>query len=410
MTKLFKKKSACLQFVAFTGLSFFVCSVQAEAPNELSPDTPFMEEQGAQEIQEYWTPDKMIDAKPVDSTVVVDDFSQGAGVKEYLPEEANPGYAPGWAPGSGPQPGADDNVEITPDHPLYPEATGLEQPGHGSPPPSNPLNGPYGPFQRWTWFGSYLTYPTSVHGKLFFTMNGQDFVCSGTVIHRNTVLTTGHCNSDGNGAFATNRLFCPSYSTGGIRPIGCWTVANSKTSSNWHFSGDPDYDYACLVTRKNSDGDSIGDLTGWTGRGWNFPATQMEMTFGYPSEAPFPGDHIVTVAAPEWYEHHFRSGGQISKCIGNDSGLGLSGGAWILGMEHRSDGYPDTDAIAATDPGSQSVNGVTSHRRCLVNCVTPPTVNSGVFWQEWCSPPFRSTSASDESEDIIGVCLNNGGT
>ena len=50
-----------------------------------------------------------------------------------------------------------------------------------------------------------------------------------------------------------------------------------------------------------------------------------------------------------------------------------------------------------------------SHKRCSVNCNTPPTTTTGVFWQEMTSPPFRNTAATDESEDILQVCFNFGG-
>lgn len=379
---------------------------EATQAQEGTPDGATLSSSQAAAIEEYWTPERMAGANPRTATEVVDDAD--AGSQEASEAPGPPGGAPGWAPGSGAQPDTSANSELGSGDGALPQ--------HGTK-PTNPKDGPYGPFQRWTWFGRYLSYPTSTIGKLFFTIpsgpEAGNYVCSASVIHRSTVMTAGHCNSDGDGVFATNRLFCPSYNAGGVNPErGCWSAVNSKTSSGWHSSGDPDYDYACLIMALQGDtiNDKIGNVTGWLGRAWNFSATQMEMQFGYPAGSPFPGFHIIAVASPEWYEHDFRSGDQVSKLTGNDMTGGSSGGPWILGLNHRNAEHPDTDGSNATDPGSQWINGVNSHKRCRTNCSSPPTTGAGVFWQEMSSPPFRNTSASDESEDIVPVCFDNGGT
>jgi hypothetical protein len=53
----------------------------------------------------------------------------------------------------------------------------------------------------------YTQAPTSTHGKVFFTLAGGDYVCSGTALlsgNKSTVWTAGHCVNEGPGAFATN--------------------------------------------------------------------------------------------------------------------------------------------------------------------------------------------------------------
>jgi hypothetical protein len=106
---------------------------------------------------------------------------------------------------------------------------------------------------------------------------------------------------------------------------------NSKTSAGWVNNGDPDYDYACLIMSTSGTiiNNSVGNVTGWYGRAWNFSATQMERDFGYPQAAPFSGRRIVDVAAPEWYEHDFRAGDQVSKLMGNDNDSGSALGQWL---------------------------------------------------------------------------------
>jgi V8-like Glu-specific endopeptidase len=393
----------------------------AQGPNELDEVQVSKAQAAAMAVEtaNYWTPERMADAKPM--TAVFDEAdpqTYGDGLDERQVasegEEVLPGYAPGWKPGRRRQPEADETHTITRDDPLWGIATGETaegaQPQHGSK-PSNPRTGPYGPFQRWRDFTSRTGYPTSTLGKLFFTLNGINYVCSASVIHRNTLITAGHCNSDGNGTFATNRLFCPSYNKGEHPTRGCWPVVASKTSFNWHNNGDPDYDYACLITSTTGTkvNNSIGNVTGWLGRAWNWSPSQAVRTFGYPAAAPFDGNRLTTTASTEWYIHDFRSGGQVSKIIGSDLTGGSSGGSWILGWQ-RGGEPSDSDGNSVTDPGSNWVNGVNSHKRCRTTCQSPPTTTNGVFWQEMSSPPFRNSSAGDESEDIVNVCFNNSGT
>jgi V8-like Glu-specific endopeptidase len=361
-------------------------------------------------VAAYWTPERMRAAKemPMPARVVsASQLSASSGIDEVLAAGAEPGYATGCKPPA-------DNCNshernISRDSPLYDMAIGLAEPQHGTK-PSNPRNGPYGPFQRWSEHDPITTFPKSTIGKLFFTLPGVgNFVCSASVINRNTVITAGHCNSNGAGTLATNRLFCPSWKDGQNPQRGCWTVVNSKTSAGWHTAGDPDRDYACLITSASGTvvANRLGNVTGWLGRAWNFSASQAERTFGYPQASPFNGNRLITTASTEWYTHDFTAGGQVSKIIGSDLTGGSSGGPWILGWAGAE--FADTDASSATDPGANWVNGVNSHKRCLLNCGNPPTTTSGVFWQEMTSPPFMNTAAADESEDIIQVCLNSGG-
>jgi V8-like Glu-specific endopeptidase len=359
----------------------------------------------------YWTPERMANAKPMPTpTVTVDALSLAfPAVSEESSDLAVPGYVPGCRPNA-------SNCSPVARTLSSQDALSSESaaPGdwismHGTK-PTNPRTGPYGPFQRWREASPITAYPKSTVGKLFFSLNGQNFVCSASVIGRSTLITAGHCNSDGTATFATNRLFCPSFN-GVADPVrGCWSVVTSVVSFQWHNSGDPDYDYSCLVTATvgTKIANKIGNITGTLGRAWNFASSQAERTFGYPQAAPFNGQTLQTTASTEWYTHDFRAGNQISKIIGSDLTGGSSGGPWILGWTGGLTETADTDASLATDPGTNWVNGVNSHKRCLVNCNTPPTTTNGVFWQELTSPPFRfTTTDNNESEDVIRLCLAN---
>lgn len=365
----------------------------------------------SQTVAAFWTKARMDGAKPMPTPVVpvsAASLSTAPIVQETL-EVADPGFVPGCKPTA-------KNCDPRPRKLLMQSGLAsatqsfgdLMQPMHGDK-PINPKDGPYGPFQRWREAESITAYPKSTVGKLFFSLGGQNWVCSASVIGRSTLITAGHCNSDGAGHFATNRLFCPSYLNGANASRGCWTVVTSAVSNPWHNGGDPDYDYSCLVTATTGTvvANKIGNVTGTLGRAWNWNPSQAVRTFGYPQAAPFTGGTLQTTASTEWYTHDFTVGGQISKIIGSDLTGGSSGGPWILGWTGGMAETADTDASSATDPGNNWVNGVNSHKRCVSNC-NAPTTTTGVFWQEMTSPPFRNTTSDiNESEDVIGLCLAN---
>ena len=78
------------------------------------------------------------------------------------------------------------------------------------------------------------------HGKVFFTLGGTDYVCSGTSLdssNGSVVWTAGHCVNEGPGAFATNWAFVPAYRDGAA-PHGTWTARTLLSISQWANGGD----------------------------------------------------------------------------------------------------------------------------------------------------------------------------
>ena len=348
---------------------------------------------------------------------------------ESLPPDAIPYVSPGWSPGDGPQPDPSVSYAITEDSPLYNLATGgVDFQTYGAA-PTDPLNGPYGPFQRWTWYGNYTKQATQRIGKLFFDTTGdgiRNATCTATVIGQRTIATAAHCLRSGgsSGSFYSRWLFCPSYyrgsGSGSPHPSrGCWGWTYAEVSSAWVSTsgGATDRDYACIVTAPTGDtvSNKVGNVTGWLGRAMNWGSSQLMFSWGYPAASPFPGYHIIVAVGPEWYEVNMTSGdGQVSKYMGNDMTGGSSGGPWLMSIRHNTYEYNDTDGSSATDPpgcsscapGGPYLNGVNSHKRCKGSCFTPPTASAWTYWQEMGSPQFRNTSGdTDESEDIFADCF-----
>jgi V8-like Glu-specific endopeptidase len=366
-----------------------------------APTTAEQAEQQAQAVMEYWTSERMASAQamPIPTRLITDSAAPGGEVVTF----GDPGFVNGWIPGGAAY--VEQRQTFSSAHPqsmMAPQTFGVA--------PTNPRDGPYGPFQRWTMEGSYNPAWRAIHGKLFFTLSGLNYVCSGTVINRSVVATAGHCVAAGNGStWASNWLFCPSYGQSGpMAGRGCWAWSSVVTSAPWFFSGDPDYDYACLVTPLTGTvvANKIGNVTGWAGRAWNW-VDVPEMIFGYPAAAPFAGNIIEQVATVDWYNWDATPGSQVSKVVGNDLTGGSSGGGWFIGWRAPGAEVADTDGSNNTDPGTAGpfINGVNSHKRCVTNCNTPPTTTAGVFWQEMTSPPFRSdANDASDSEDIFAIC------
>ncbi len=359
------------------------------------------------ETLSYWTPERMRQAKPLD-VISVDPAKVAPMNAEERPPLGEPGVMPGWDPQSGlPQPKPGTIIKLNKVQPQYSVPP-------GTPPSSSTDYANYGPFQRWTHFGNYLTYPRSVIGKLFFKQNGNSYVCSATVVQKSTIFTAGHCVSDGQGNWSTNLLFCPSYykgsGSGAPHPQrGCWSwTGTAYTPTDWHMYKRIDRDYACVVLSPTGTvhNTKIGNITGWAGMTWNWATRYLVMALGYPAGAPFPGYHIIHVAGVEWYERDLSSndGGVVSKYMGNDMTGGSSGGPWFINWEHRSAAYDRLDSTGLTDPPAGAsasnmpfLNGVNSHRlRGYVN--------------EMGSPQF--TNSDNDPRDVVDVfnaCLSNGG-
>jgi len=421
------------------GLCLLLACGTAHAADDVV-SAPEVNERDADAIKAYWTQERMNDAIPRDLPGVPiseEEIEDGVAGYESPGPIGKPGYVPGWAPGSGPAPDPLDRITLSADDEnvaawdmlMYDIMGEIAPLTHGSTnfDPDDPMG--YGPFHRHTHFGRYLTYPISTIGKLFFTIDGQNYVCSGSVIGRSTVATAGHCISDGDGEFATNVLFCPSYRKGGpqgsgeVHPDrGCWASTTMTTATKWHSERNFDYDHACIVTQNNGDtlNAKIGSVTGWTGRAWNWSVRHHQIASGYPAGNPFPGYHIISCNGVEWYDQQ-RSGSsdnQRSKYIGCDMTGGSSGGPWWFGLRHPNwhFNYDDTDGSNITAPfvGSAMINGVNSHSRCKCPgggqecCYTPPDSDGGTYWQEMGSPVFQDDDVPGSSERVFEICLDHG--
>jgi hypothetical protein len=195
---------------------------------------------------------------------------------------------------------------------------------------ASPKAKPTAAFSSYEYPGSYTTYPASTHGKVFFTLGGVNYVCSGTALsssNRSVVWTAGHCVNEGPGAYATNWAFVPAYRDGS-RPFGTWTARTLVTSSAWASQGDISYDVAGAVMN-TSGGSALTDVVGGRGIAFNYNRNQFFTSFGYPAAPPFNGQRLWVCESNLLTSDPTTSPQTMG--IGCDMTGGSSGGGWVVG-------------------------------------------------------------------------------
>lgn len=162
-------------------------------------------------------------------------------------------------------------------------------------------------------------------GKVYFTMDGVNYVCSGTATqstNADVVTTAGHCVNEGPGAFATNFAFVPAYDNGS-RPYGTWVAEQLLTTTQWATSGDFNYDVGFAVMAEQST-KSLTDVTGSYPIAFNLGYRLQFKAYGYPHAAPYDGQYLYMCSGKSgrdiWTLDHSL------KCTMTG---GSSGGGWI---------------------------------------------------------------------------------
>ncbi|MFF1384933.1 trypsin-like serine peptidase [Arthrobacter sp. NPDC058288] len=181
--------------------------------------------------------------------------------------------------------------------------------------------------------------PVSHIGKVFFTMGGSNYVCSGNSVvsnNKSTVSTAGHCVNEGPGAFATNFVFVPAY-LDGAAPYGKWAAKALYAPTQWSSAGDMQYDTGFAVVSQLN-GQSLADVVGSSGVQFNAARGLTYKSYGYPAAAPFNGQSLVSCTGPasdDPYNPQFNTQG-----IPCDMTGGSSGGPWFIGTS--SNGYQNS--------------------------------------------------------------------
>jgi V8-like Glu-specific endopeptidase len=285
----------------------------------------------------HWTPARMRAARQADIAVA------GA-PKVSAPDATKPAGRPGSVASS-----------LTPDAAL-PEA--------GMAPDAFSYPYPYTSFNVAT--ANTKKYPWKINGKVFFTNNGLDYVCSGTSVvvpNGNEVWTAGHCvaNTDGAGLFDSSAVFVPAYDGNAINPtpFGSFVANNFVTTTDWLTTYDLRHDEGAM-TVNNVGRKTLTQKVGNGGFAWNQPVDEQFVAFGYPAAAPYNGTVMVEdIAATAVSDTGIGGAGSAPTGIGNPMTGGSSGGSWMIGWSDSGPGwinghndykYPTTQPLAMYSP------------------------------------------------------------
>ena len=199
-----------------------------------------------------------------------------------------------------------------------------------------------------------MTFPVDLNGKIFFTNNGGNYVCSGTSVGsyhgatlENEVWTAGHCVSNTNlsspGVFDSFAEFIPGYNgtKANYAPFGIFVATRYSVATNFLNNGDISVDEGAMeVGTSSTTGRTLGNAVGWDGFAWNQSATQHFHAFGYPAESPYNGNVMIQDSANTAAQVTWSGGvGQPLIGIGNPMTGGSSGGAWDIDWTPTNAGY-----------------------------------------------------------------------
>jgi len=196
----------------------------------------------------------------------------------------------------------------------------------------------------WTKGGKIL----HASGKVFFTMHGARYTCSGSVANDgrasySLVLTAGHCAYDEGAnppAFATNWIFIPEYDTapGGqdcsASLLGCWTADALVVHNGYATAGGfntqatvHDFAFAVVGAGGKSRTAQLDSTVGSFAVSTNpLPVNSKLYAFGYPAAGKYSGTDLTYCAGPVFEDPYNarRTWGMTCDMTG-----GSSGGPWL---------------------------------------------------------------------------------
>ncbi len=288
--------------LVFTASALVAELLGAPAPG--SPPADVVEHTAAAAAAAYWTPERMARALPLDLVTTV---KRVGGLAERL-------VAPRAVPIRAPRPLSVDQHAIArrPAAPPGAAARTVDTVTSGS---------------RWTGGGAV----GATVGRVFLTLNGVDFVCSGTAVrstNKDVVATAGHCVKDGTGAWANNWTFVPGYESG-RQPYGSYPARRMFVAGPWARDADDSFDVG-MVAVTDSGGRHLSDAVGAHAIGFNGTRGQQTYAFGFPADPPYNGDHLLYCAGRPHDDPYKKTQDQGLGC---DLTAGASGGPWFSGFD-----------------------------------------------------------------------------
>jgi hypothetical protein len=253
-----------------------------------------------QRILDYWTPQRMRRAEPLDVNV----GSRGAAVAGASDQAGAPAYVPPAAPGASAAAARSGLVPTAKPRAVF----------DAGPVPDPDIA------------------PNTTNGKIYGRIKGLGaYECSGTVVdaaNLSTIFTAGHCVADARAGLAKKLVFIPSYNRK-ARPFGTFVFERIVVTKQWAERANFNYDFSAVVLSP-LDGVALQTAVGARGIAFNQPKKQDYQAFGYPFNRKRGQVMWTCVSRFVQNDPHPVGGGTLPFGIGCDMGPGASGGGWII--------------------------------------------------------------------------------
>lgn len=171
-----------------------------------------------------------------------------------------------------------------------------------------------------------VTGVAETEGRLLFSADGGDWLCSATVIageNRSVIATARHCGFESGG---TNYRFAPNYDNGHA-PHGWW----DWRSAGWVTGGDGITNDFAFIVLNTQDGRYVTDVVGSSGLAFNQGTDHWVHIVGIPGATD-----AVTYCEGQAYGG--PAGQQLLDDCDGMSG-GASGGAWVINWQPDGSAY-----------------------------------------------------------------------
>ncbi|MDH2389104.1 peptidase [Streptomyces sp. HNM0663] len=263
---------------------------EASAPGVAS----FTQKQTQRQAQDFWTPERMRNAAPLDALVLDGDALRALKTPKAPRAQAETTAVPPTAPASrtfGPA--------------AFPQAGG-------------------------PWNGGGALVKTS--GRVFFTFQGRTASCSGnsvTSANGSTVITAGHCVKY-QGTWHTDWIFVPAYDNGQA-PYGQWAATQTLAIDQWASSENINYDVGAAVVAPLN-GKTLAETVGAQGLEFNAGYNKRMYAFGFPAADPYDGSKLIYCSGNSSKDWLFSQ----DHSLGCNMTGGSSGGPWFTSFDEAT--------------------------------------------------------------------------